>query len=85
MTGKEWDSKAKAHLRLQIKRVFTAKEIDITNSDLRKWSENDLRDVSNIFYKMLSVRDNLVDVVFGLVKSYWNNAKRAKGALASTS
>ena len=38
VTGREWDSKAKAHLRLQIKTVLTAKEIDITNSDLRKWS-----------------------------------------------
>ena len=65
VTGKEWDSKAKAHLRLQIKTVFSAKETDISNSDLQKWSEIDLRDVSNIFCEMLSVWDNLVDFVFG--------------------
>lgn len=35
VTGEEWASKAKAHLRLQIKTVFTAKESDVTNSDLR--------------------------------------------------
>lgn len=85
VTGKEWDSKAKAHLRLQNKTVFSAKETDITNSDLQKWSEVDLRDVSNIFCEMSSVRDNLVDFVFGLFKSYWNNVKRTKGASTSTS
>ena len=53
VTGKEWDSKAKAHLRLQIKTVFNSKDIAVTNSDLRTWPENDLRDVSNIFCEML--------------------------------
>ena len=60
VTGKEWDSKAKADLRLQIKTVFSAKETDITNNDLQKWSEIDLRDVSNIFCEIVSVRDNFV-------------------------
>ena len=64
-TGKEWDSKAKAHLRLRIKAVFNAKEIDLTNSDFRRWSEKDLRDVSNLICEMLSVRDSLVDFVSG--------------------
>ena len=77
-TGKEWDSKAKAHLRLRIKAVFNAKEIDLTNSDFRRWSEKDLRDVSNLICEMLSVRDSLVDFVSGLVKSFWNNAKMSQ-------
>ena len=77
-TGKEWDSKAKAHLRLQVKTVFSSRDIAISNSDLLSWSENDLRDVSNLFCEMLSVRQEyLVDFVFGIVKSYWNNAKKA--------
>lgn len=65
--------------------MFTGKVTNITNSDLRKWSENDLREVSNLFCEMLSVWDYLVDFVFGLVKSYWNNVKKTKGASPSTS
>ena len=75
-TGREWASKAKAYLRLQIKTVFNDKEIDLTNSDLRRWTENDLRDVSNLFCEMLAVPESLIDFVFGLVKSFWNNAKK---------
>ena len=77
-TGEEWDSKAKAHLRGEVKAAFSCKEINLTNRDLRKWSDKDLRDVSNLLCEMLSVRDNLVDFVFGLVKSYWNTAKKSK-------
>ena len=76
-TGKDWDSKAKVHLRSQVKTVFSSRDIAISNSDLRTWSESDLRDVSTLFCEMLSVRqDYLVDFVFGIVKSYWNNAKK---------
>ena len=77
-TGEEWDSKAKAHLRGEVKAAFSCKEINLTNRDPRKWSDKDLRDVSNLLCEMLSVRDNLVDFVFGLVKSYWNTAKKSK-------
>jgi len=77
-TGEEWDSKAKAHLRAQVKAAFNCKEINLTNRDLRKWTDKDLRDVSNLLCEMLSVRDNLVDFVFGLVKSFWNIAKKSK-------
>ena len=77
-TGEEWDSKAKAHLRAQVKAAFSCKEINLSNRDLQKWSDKDLRDVSNLLCEMLSVRDNLVDFVFGLVKSYWNTAKKSK-------
>ena len=52
--------------------------MDVLSSDLRKWSESDLGEVSSLFCKMLSVRDYLVDFVSGLVKSYWNTAKRSK-------
>ena len=79
VTGKEWDSRAKAHLRVQIRAAFKSKDIDLTNSDLRKWSENDLREVSNIVCEMLSVHNYLVDFVFGIIKSFWNNAKKTKG------
>ena len=75
-TGKDWDSKAKAHLTSQIKAAFSSKQIDLTTRDLRMWSDKDLRDVSNLLCDMLSLRDNLVDFVFGLVKSFWNNAKK---------
>ena len=60
-TGKDWDSKAKAHLRSQIKTAFSSKQIDLTTRDLRMWSDKGLRDVSNLLWEMLSVRDNLVD------------------------
>ena len=76
-TGTDWDSKAKVHLRFQVKTVFSSRDIAKSNSDLRTWSESDLRDVSTLFCEMLSVRqDYLVDFVFGIVKSYWNNAKK---------
>ena len=76
-TGKDWDSKAKVHLRSQVKTVFSSRDMAISNSDLRTWSESDLRDVSTLFCEMLSVRqDYLVDFVFGIVKPYWNNAKK---------
>ena len=60
-TGKDWDSKAKAHLRSQIKTASSSKQIDLTTRDLRRWSDKGLRDVSNLLWEMLSVRDNLVD------------------------
>ena len=75
ISDKERDSKAKAHLRAQIKTIFTSKDMDVISSDLRKWSESDLGEISNLFCKMLSVRDYLVDFVSGVVKSYWNSAK----------
>ena len=51
----------------------------ISNSDLRTWSENDLRQVTTLLCEMLSVRrDYLVDFVYGIVKSYWNSAKNGK-------
>ena len=55
-TGEDWDSKAKVHLRSQVKTVFSSRDIAISNSDLRTWSESDLRDVSTVFGEMLSVR-----------------------------
>ena len=33
-SGKEWDSKAKAYLRAQVKAAFISKDIAVTNSDL---------------------------------------------------
>ena len=69
------DSKAKAHLRAQIKAVFNSKDMDVYSSDIRKWSESDLCEISNLFSKMLSVQDHLVDFVSGVIKSYWNTAK----------
>ena len=61
ISDKERDSKAKAHLRAQIKAAFSCKDMDVLSSDLRKWSESDLGEVSSLFCKMLSVRDYLVD------------------------
>ena len=79
VSGKEWDSKAKTHLRLQVQAVFSAKSMAISKSDLRTWSENDLRQVTTLFCEMLSVRrDCLVDFVYGIVKSYRNSAKNGK-------
>ena len=79
VTGKEWDSKAKAYLRLQIKTAFSAKDIAVNNNNnLQMWQETDLRDVCTLFCELLSVRrDYLVDFVFGVIKSYWNSAKKS--------
>ncbi|XP_067029212.1 uncharacterized protein [Acropora muricata] len=41
-TGKEWDSRAKAYLRAQVKAAFISKDIAVTNSDLRSWQESDV-------------------------------------------
>ena len=69
------DSKAKAHLRARIKAAFNSKDLDVHTSDISKWCESDLCEVSNLFCKMLSVQDHLVDFVSGVIKSYWNTAK----------
>ena len=75
ISDKERDSRAKAHLRAQIKAVFNFKDMDVHSSDIRKWSESDLCEISSLFCKMLSVPDHLVDFVSGVTKSYWNTAK----------
>ena len=80
-SGKEWDSKAKAYLRAQVKAAFTSKDIAVTNSDLRSWQETDVRDVSNCLCKMLSVYQvPLLEFVLGVVKSFWNGAKKSSQA-----
>ena len=75
ISDKERDSRAKAHLRAQIKAVFNFKDMDVHSSDIRKWSESDLCEISSLFSKMLSVPDHLVDFVSSVTKSYWNTAK----------
>ena len=76
-SSNDWDSKVKADLRAQVKAVFSAKSMAVRNRDLRTWSENDVRQVSTLFCERMSVRrDFLVDFVFGVVKSLWNNAKK---------
>ena len=78
-TGQEWDSKAKAHLRLHVKAVFASKDMAINNSDIRSWSENDLSQISTLLCEMLSVRhDYLVDFVLGTIKWYWRSAKNPR-------
>ena len=62
-------------MRAQIKAVFNSKDMDVYSSDIRKWSESDLCEISNLFSKMLSVQNHLVDFVSGVIKSYWNTAK----------
>ena len=77
-SGKEWDSKAIAYLRAQVKATFISKDIAVTNSDLRSWQETDVREVSNYLCKMLSVHQApLLEFVFGVVKSFWNGAKKS--------
>ena len=56
----------------------SAKDIAVNNDDLQMWQETDLRDVCTLFCELLSVRrDYLVDFVFGVIKSYWNSAKKS--------
>ena len=80
-SGKEWDSKAKAYLRTQVKAAFASKDIAVTNSDLRSWQETDVRDVANCLCKRLSVyQAPLLEFVLGVVKSFWNGAKKSSQA-----
>ena len=76
VTGKEWDTRANAYLRQQIKCMFTCKEVTLINSDLRMGQETTYMRLQVFECESLSVQNYLVDFVFGVVRSYWNNAKK---------
>ena len=69
VTGKEWDTRAKAFLKQQIKCMFTCKEVALIKSDLRMWPENDIHEVTSLICELLSVQNYLVDfaIVYGVV------------------
>jgi len=57
--------------------MSTCKEEALINSDLRMWPKNDIHEVISLICELLSLRNNcLVDFVSGVVRSYWNNAKK---------
>ena len=75
VVGKEWDSRAKAYLRQQIKIIFDNKKLGITNRDLVTWKEEELVDPSNDICEILCIKNYLKEFIYGIVRGYWINAK----------
>ena len=75
-TGKERDTKAKVYIRQRMKVMFESKEVGLYASDLRTWTENDLHDVSRLVCEILSIRNYLVDFVYGIIRTLWSNARK---------
>ena len=75
-TGKERDTKAKVYIRQRMKVMFETKEVGLYASDLRTWTENDLHDVSRLVCEILSIRNYLVDFVYGIIRTLWSNARK---------
>ena len=47
VTGKEWDSRARAYIRQQIRSIIDDKWLGFTNRDLATWTKDDLVEPSN--------------------------------------
>ena len=75
VTEKEWDTRAKVHIRQQVKLIFESKETGLSVADLRSWTDNDLNDDSRLVCELLSIRNYLVEFVYGIIKTMWNNAR----------
>ena len=55
--GKEWDTRAKAYIRQQVKIVFQDKRIGITKSDLATWDLEDVGWLRHDLCNILSIRN----------------------------
>ncbi|XP_044167641.1 uncharacterized protein LOC122951678 [Acropora millepora] len=75
VTGKEWDTRAKAYIRQQVKIVFEDKRIGITKGDLATWDFEDLGWLRNDLCDILSIRNYLTDYVLKLLEGYWMNSR----------
>ena len=77
VTGKEWDSRAKAYIRQQIKPMMEPKELSLTNYDVSEWTQEDTIDIAENICEILSNRNYLNHYVYGIVKNNWNSAKNS--------
>ena len=75
VTGKEWDSRARAYIKQQVQSMFVDKRIKLTNGDLVTWTELEVYECSLEISRILSFKNYLTDFIHTYVKSYWTNAK----------
>ena len=74
VTGKEWDTRAKAYIR-RVKIMIEDREIGLTARDYASWTIDDIRELTNPFFEILSVRNYLVNFTYGLLQSHWKISK----------
>ena len=75
VTGREWDSRATAYIKQQVKSMFVDKRIKLTNGDLVTWTELEVYECSLEICRILSFKNYLTKFIHTFVKSYWTNAK----------
>ena len=75
VTGKEWDSRATAYIKQQVKSMFVDKRIKLTNGDLVTWTELEVYECSLEICRILSFKNYLTEFIHTFVKLYWTNAK----------
>ena len=75
VTGKEWDSRARAYIKQQVQSMFVDKRIKLTNGDLVTWTELEVYECSLEICRILSFKNYLTEFIHTFVKSYWTNAK----------
>ena len=75
VTGKEWDSRARAYIKQQVQSMFVDKRVKLTNGDLVTWTELEVYECSFEICRILSFTNYLTEFIHTFVKSYWSNAK----------
>ena len=79
VTGKEWDSRARAYVRQKVRIIFEDKRIGLTKRDFVSWTIEDLGALSIDIYKVLSIKNYLTEFVFDIIKGYWTNDRITLG------
>ena len=79
VTGKEWDSRARAYVRQKVRIIFEDKRIGLTKRDFVSWTIEDLGALSIDICKVLSIKNYLTEFVFDIIKGYWTNDRIALG------
>ncbi|XP_044180034.1 uncharacterized protein LOC122961481 [Acropora millepora] len=79
VTGKEWDSRARAYVRQQVRIIFEDKRMGLTKRDFVSWKIEDLGALSIDICKVLSIKNYLTEFVFDIIKGYWSNDRIALG------
>ncbi|XP_015758082.1 PREDICTED: branchpoint-bridging protein-like [Acropora digitifera] len=79
VTGKEWDSRARAYVRQKVRIIFEDKRIGLTKRDFVSWTIEDLGALSIDICKVLSIKNYLTEFVFDIIKGYWTNDRITLG------
>ena len=79
VTGKEWDSRARAYVRQKVRIIFEDKRIGLTKRDFVSWTIEDLGALSIEICKVLSIKNYLTEFVFDIIKGYWTNDRITLG------